>query len=72
MSNFHPLDVVGWFSETQLQVNANLNLGTTQLTRDIEPVLGECWPAVYMTQHWFRVSCLLGKRFNPYSAGIDF
>ena len=33
-------------------------------TRDIEPMLGQCWADVVdggpaMTQHWFNVSCLL-------------
>ena len=37
----------------------------THQTRDIEPMLGQCCPAVYdvgptFTQHWFNVSCLLG------------
>ena len=36
-----------------------------QKTRDIEPMLGQCWPSVYdagptLTRHWLDVSCLLG------------
>ena len=39
--------------------------GSTQQTRDIEPMLGQCWTDVVdggpaLTQHWFNVSCLLG------------
>ena len=35
----------------------------TQQTRDIESMLGQCWPAVYdvgptSSQHWLNVSCL--------------
>ena len=31
-------------------------------TQDIEPMMGQCWPAVYdggptLTHHWFNVSC---------------
>ena len=39
--------------------------GSTQLTRDIEAMLGQCWADVVdggpaLTQHWFNVSCLMG------------
>ena len=38
---------------------------TSQQTRYLEPMLGQCWPIVYdagptLAQHWFKVSCLLG------------
>ena len=36
-------------------------------TRDIDPMLDECWPIVYdagpiFSQHWVNVSCLLGSK----------
>ena len=41
---------------------------SSQPTRDAEPMLGQCCPAVYdvgtaLTQHWFNVSCLLGGQW---------
>ena len=37
----------------------------TKKTRDIEPMLSQCWADVVesgptLNQHWFNVSCLLG------------
>ena len=38
----------------------------TQQTRDIEPLLVQCWSTVYdagptLNQQWLNVSCLLGS-----------
>ena len=38
---------------------------TTQQTRDVKPMLFQCWPTVFdvgptIKQHWFNVSRLLG------------
>ena len=42
-----------------------LLIAASQLTRDIEPMLGWCWASVVdggptSAQHWLNVSCLLG------------
>ena len=47
-----------------------LTTSLSQQSRDVEPMLGQCWPAVYdvgptLTQHWSNVSCLLGTTQMP-------
>ena len=37
----------------------------SQLTRDVQPMLVQCWPIVFdacptLLRHWLNVSCLLG------------
>ena len=51
-------------------LNKSLYLSTQQ-TRDAEPMLIQCWPRVgdegpALNQHWFSVSCLLGKQILPF------
>ena len=50
----------------------------SQLTRDIEPILAQCWVDVVdggptLNQHWFNVSCLLGLWYQDcfYKTFID-
>ena len=69
--NFHPLEVVSRYRDTQLQVTENLRHWATdqaiscpENTRHspkVELMLGQRsrrWAA--STQHWVNVSCLLG------------
>ena len=85
MSTFHPIDAVGRGSVTQFQVVEHLNKIArkgldhfTQQTRDVQPMLAQCWPIVFDAgptsyQSWLNLSCLLGRlvslphirMFNP-------
>ena len=45
---------------------------TSQQTRDIEPMLGQCWADAVdagpiWTQHWFNSTCLLGIHYEPHT-----
>ena len=42
----------------------------SQQTRDVDPMLAHCWPAVVdggpaVNQHWVNISCLLGWSHRP-------
>ena len=57
---FEPSTWVTGYNQTEWAIRA-----TIQQTRDIEPLLWQCWSTVYdagptLTQQWFNVSCLLG------------
>ena len=71
MSNFHPLEIVGRGSETQVQVGENL-----PKPQYVKPVHDQCWPIVYdigptLILHWFCASCLQYVQclFSMYSPG---